>query len=131
MEGGRPLKIKLDENLSVQLKDMLGSLGHDVATASDEGLLSRPDDDVAAAAFAEGRMVFTLGCFTADIAFADMRRHPPGRHPGIVLFRPATFGPLAVSEFVLGTVKGASLEDLRGCVVVAEPGRIRVRRPEK
>ena len=58
-------------------------------------------------------------------------RHPPGRHPGIVLFRPATFGPLAVNEFVLGTVKGARLDDLRGCVAVAERGRIRVGRPEK
>ena len=40
------MKIKLDENLSRQLKDRLLLLGHDASTASEEGLLGKVDVDV-------------------------------------------------------------------------------------
>ena len=42
------MKLKLDENLSRHLKPVLTGLGHDVLTAADENLLSRPDTEVAA-----------------------------------------------------------------------------------
>ena len=77
------MKIKLDENLSRHLKPILVGFEHDVLTAADEGLLSRPDTEVAAASLKEGRMLFTL-----DLEFADLRKYPPGTHPGIILFRP-------------------------------------------
>jgi len=50
-------RLKLDENLSRHLKDGLARLGHDVQTVADEGLLSRPDHVVAAAANEEGRFL--------------------------------------------------------------------------
>ena len=37
------MKIKLDENLSRHLKALLKIEGHEVATASDEGLLGKSD----------------------------------------------------------------------------------------
>jgi hypothetical protein len=55
------VKLKLDENLSRHLKQALSSLQHDVATAAEQGLLSKPDTVVAAAANVEGRMLLTLG----------------------------------------------------------------------
>jgi predicted nuclease of predicted toxin-antitoxin system len=54
------VKIKLDENLSRHLKDALSQLGHDVATAVEEGLLGKVDTEVGAAAKGEDRMIFTL-----------------------------------------------------------------------
>jgi predicted nuclease of predicted toxin-antitoxin system len=120
------MKIKLDENLSRHLKSSLERLGHGVHTAGEEGLLSMPDVKVAAAASSEGRMLFTL-----DVEFADLRKYPPGGHPGIVLFRPESFGPRAVNEFIEAFVRDTDLEKLRGCVVVAEPSRIRVRVPRE
>jgi predicted nuclease of predicted toxin-antitoxin system len=88
------MRLKLDENLSRHLKPALADLGHDVLTAVDEGLLSRGDTEVAAESFKEGRMLFTL-----DVEFADLRKYPPGKHPGIVLFRPPSFGSLSVNRF--------------------------------
>ena len=44
------MNLKLDENLSRHLKPALISVGHDVLTAADEDLLSRPDVEVAASA---------------------------------------------------------------------------------
>jgi predicted nuclease of predicted toxin-antitoxin system len=73
------MKLKLDENLSRRLQPILQALSHDVTTAADEGLLSQPDTAVAAEAKREGRMLLTL-----DLEFGDLRKYPPGDHPGIV-----------------------------------------------
>ena len=94
------MKLKLDENLSRHLKPALTVLGHDTSTAADEGLLSRPDVEVAAGAAKEGRILLTL-----DVEFADLRKYPPGSHPGIILFRPMSLGPLSVNRFVESFVR--------------------------
>ena len=90
------MKIKLDENLSRYLKQDLIQCGHDVSTALDEGLLGKSDLEVASAAKTEDRFVFTL-----DVGFADIRKFPPGSHPGVVLFRPKSMGPKAMNDFVV------------------------------
>jgi predicted nuclease of predicted toxin-antitoxin system len=118
------MKLKLDENLSRYLKAPLAGLNHDVTTAADEGLLSRPDAEIAAAAKAEGRMLLTL-----DLDFANVLAYPHGSHAGIVLFRPATLGPLEVNRFVEAFVGRQDLAALVGCLAIVEPARVRVRRP--
>jgi predicted nuclease of predicted toxin-antitoxin system len=91
---------QVDENLYRHLKTPLIQAGHDTTTTADENLLGRPDTDIAAAANGEGRMVFTL-----DVAVVDLRRFRPGGHPGIVLFRPGSLGPMTVNRFVLEFVR--------------------------
>ena len=118
------MKIKLDENLSHHLKSSLVQRGHDVSTAGEEGLLGKLDTEVGAAAKAEERMVLTL-----DSDFADLRKFPPGTHPGVILFRPRSMGPLAVNWFVLKFIQEVDLVRLSKCLAVVEPGRVRVRRP--
>jgi predicted nuclease of predicted toxin-antitoxin system len=119
------MKLKLDENLSRHLKPILTALGHDVLTAADENLLSRPDTEVASAAFSEGRILLTL-----DVEFADLRKYPPGSHPGIILFRPLSMGPLSVNRLVGDFVRSTDLNRLAGCVAVVDPAQVRVRSPE-
>ncbi len=85
------MRIKLDENLSRHLRVLLEARQHDIRTAADEDLLSKPDQLIAKAARKEGRMVFSL-----DTDFADIRTYAPGSHPGIIVFRPRSFGPLTV-----------------------------------
>jgi predicted nuclease of predicted toxin-antitoxin system len=118
------VKIKLDENLSRHLKDLLSQLGHDAATALEEGLLGKIDMEIGAVAKSEDRMIFTL-----DLDFADLRKFPPGSHPGVVLFRPRSMGPLAVHQFILRFARQTRLEELARCLAIVEPHRIRVRRP--
>jgi predicted nuclease of predicted toxin-antitoxin system len=118
------MNLKLDENLSRHLKPKLAVLGHDALTAADEGLLSQPDTAIASAASREGRVLLTL-----DLEFANLRKHPPGSHPGVVLSRPRSFGPMAVNAFVEEFVRTTDLTGFAGCVVVVEPARVRVRRP--
>jgi predicted nuclease of predicted toxin-antitoxin system len=118
------VRIKLDENLSRHLKAALADEGHEASTAADEGLLGRDDVEVGAAAKLGGMMLFTL-----DLEFADLRKHAPADHPGVVLFRPRSLGPGTVNRFVLDFVRATDLADLAGCVAVVDPGRTRVRRP--
>lgn len=118
------MRIKLDENLSRHLKAPLVEAGHDAVPAAEQDLLGKSDAELGEAAKNEGRMVFTL-----DLEFADLRKFPPGSHPGVVLFRPRSMGPLAVNRFVLGFLSDTDLPRLAGCVVIVEPNRIRVRRP--
>ncbi|HSW09300.1 MAG TPA: DUF5615 family PIN-like protein [Bacillota bacterium] len=118
------MNLKLDENLSRRLRQSLSALGHNVTTAADEGLLAQPDATIAMAAKVEGRMLLTL-----DLEFGDLGKYPPGSHPGIILFRPRSFGPLAVNRFVDEFVRDTDLQLLKQCVVVVEPARVRVRRP--
>ena len=87
------MKLKLDENISRHLKSILNQKGHEARTAEDEGLLGKIDVEVGAIAKTEGRMLFTL-----DLEFANLRKFPPGSHPGVVLFRPQSMGPLTVNK---------------------------------
>jgi len=118
------MRLKLDENLSRHLKPELASLGHDVDTVADEGLLSQPDPVVGRAARDGGRVLFTL-----DVEFADLRKYPPGTHPGVVLFRPPRRSILATSAMVLNFAALLEQLDVNGCVVVVDNTRVRIRRP--
>jgi len=120
----RRMRLKLDENLSRHLKTELTAWQHDVETVADEGLLSQPDTIVAAAAQSEGRILLTI-----DLDFADLRKYPPGTHLGIIIFRPASYGPLTVNRFVGDFVRTNDLTELAGCLVIVDSSRIRVRRP--
>lgn len=118
------MKIKLDENLSRHLKESLQLEGYNVETVIDEGLQGTPDLEIGEIVKQEERMLFTL-----DVEFADLRKYPPGSHPGIILFRPRTMGPLIVNRFVMEFVRNNDLRQLTRCVVIVIPERVRVRFP--
>lgn len=120
------MKIKLDENLSGRVLHELRALGHDVESAQTEGIVGVDDVEVARVAASENRVLFTM-----DLEFADLRKHPPGQHPGIVLFRPFTRGPGAVIRFVLAFMRDVGVLPIQGAVVVVDPGRVRLRVPER
>ena len=54
------MKFKLDENLPVSFAAILTSVGHDVDTVIQEGLIGAPDRDVVAAATEAGRILISL-----------------------------------------------------------------------
>ena len=111
----------MDENLPRRLKEILASLRHDVARVEDEHLLAQRWRRLP-----EKRIEFW---FTLDVEFGDLRKHPPGTHPGVILFRPRGLGALSVSRFVGEFVRETDLPALAGCVVVVDRTRVRVRHP--
>lgn len=117
------MRLKLDENLPGIVTALLRDYGHDVATVADEGFGGSVDAVVAQAAANEGRMIVTL-----DRRFADIRRYPPGQHPGMLILQVRDQRPLLVETTLRALLEQHHLEDLAGCIVVAGFGAVRVRR---
>jgi predicted nuclease of predicted toxin-antitoxin system len=118
------LRIKLDENLPVEAAVVLRPLGHDVDTVDDEAMVGAADEDVLRAATAEGRLLITL-----DRGFADIRRHPPGTHAGVVVLRPSDQLAPTVIAALRDLVVAHPLEDMVGCNTIVRSGLVRIRRP--
>lgn len=121
------MRLKLDENVPRRLVEYLTQRGHDTDTVLDEQLGGQNDPTIVAAAAADDRCIFTL-----DRGLGDLRRYPPGTHSGIIIL-PAgqpSQETSAITDLVDRLLRDHDLGDLHGCVVVVEPDRIRVRRPE-
>jgi predicted nuclease of predicted toxin-antitoxin system len=65
------MKFKLDANIGVRGKQLLQAAGHDVATASEQGLGASPDAKLAGACATEQRVLVTL-----DTDFANPFVYP-------------------------------------------------------
>jgi len=118
------VKIKLDENLPVALRDVLSSHGHDVDTVLDEDLAGEPDDAVWQAAQKSGRLLVTQ-----DLDFSDTRIFAPGTHHGVLLVRLTKPGRRALFEHVSSVFEVEDVEAWHGCFVVTTDRKLRVRRP--
>jgi predicted nuclease of predicted toxin-antitoxin system len=116
------VKLKLDENLPVEIADDLRLAGHDVHTVFDEGLSGADDTVLMAAVQRESRAILTL-----DKGIANVQRYPPQDYAGIVLFRPPGAGRGVVLDFVRRRL-GSTLPLLvAGALVVVSERSIRVR----
>ncbi len=76
------MKFKIDENLPLEIKHLLNQVGHDALSVKDQGLIGRPDENLAAICVKEGRILVTC-----DLDFSDIRTYPPAKHPGIMVIR--------------------------------------------
>lgn len=117
------MKLKLDENIAASEKPRLPALGYDVDTVLDEGLRGKTDDNVWAAAQAEGRLLVTQ-----DLDFSDVRRFAPGTHAGLVLLRLPDAEQWRVGDFAVSTFTLVEARTWSGCFVVVTPAKIRVTR---
>lgn len=117
------MRIKVDEDLPSEIRDLLVAAGHDAATVVDQKLTGTPDERLWPLVQQERRCFFT-----ADKGFADTRKYPPGSHAGVVLFRlprESRAGYVRLAELLL---KEQNLDDIGGFVVVVAPDAIRIRR---
>jgi predicted nuclease of predicted toxin-antitoxin system len=120
------VRLKLDENLPHNLADELTRRGHDVDTVLDEQLGGRQDPVVVQAATDSDRMIFTL-----DRGVGDIRSFPPGSHAGVVVLRPVSQDPASILELVDRLLDAYELDEFSRCVVIVEPQRVRIRRPDE
>ena len=118
------MKIKLDENTTVELVPFLTNLGHDVHTTRDEGLTGKPDADIWSAAQSEQRLFITQ-----DMDFSDLRKYLPGTHQGILLLRLQLPSQQSIVARVTELFSKEDAETWIGCLIVATETRVRVVRP--
>jgi predicted nuclease of predicted toxin-antitoxin system len=117
------VKIKVDENVPQRVVGLLTGHGHDALTVTAQGLAGSDDSTVARAAAEEDRMLLTL-----DRGFGDIRRYPPGQHPGTLVVRVDDQRPSVVEATLRALLTDYDLDEMAGCTVIAQPGLVRVRR---
>jgi predicted nuclease of predicted toxin-antitoxin system len=115
--------VKLDENLGRAHVQLLQDAGYRADRVHDEGLSGAADAAVWERVCAEGRFFITL-----DTDFSDVRRYQPGTHPGILLIRARNRSRSAVAKVLARVIAEQSLENLRGCLAVADESFTRIRR---
>jgi predicted nuclease of predicted toxin-antitoxin system len=115
-------RFKTDENIPSVVVRALIDAGHDVMTVADQGLTGSDDASLAQICDEEGRIVVTL-----DRGFADPRyRTAPTRH-GVVVLRPATYGPGSCLALVRSLLPKLLEQDPTGALWIVSPDRIRIR----
>lgn len=119
------MTVKLDENMAQTHVEFLQQAGYNADRVTDEGLSGADDETVWEQVCAEERFFITL-----DLDFSDIRRFPPGTHPGILLLRSRNRSRQAVLEILSGVVQEQSLEKLKGCLVMADDIQTRIRRSQ-
>src|SRR6266481_9102159 len=118
------VRIKVDEDLPRQIADLLISHGHDAATVVGQGWQGVSDDVLWPRVQNERRWLIT-----ADKGFANLRRHPPGSHAGVILLRAQEESRRAYLELAAIALDRVKFDDLAGAVVVVTHRGVRIRRP--
>jgi predicted nuclease of predicted toxin-antitoxin system len=119
-----PFLVKLDENLGKAHLQLLRERGYEVDNVLGERLSGSADELLWSRVVADGRFLITL-----DLDFSDVRRFRPGTHPGILLVRARSTSSSVVLEVLRRVLAERPLEDLRGCLAVADEGVTRIRWP--
>src|SRR5947209_18541556 len=117
------MRIKLDENLGLDLVPTLEALGHDVEHVYGEGLSGHSDQEVWEAAQSEARFLVTQDVRFADAVFAA------GEHHGLLLVRLKRPGARAVAARVTLLFETEEVRSWSGCFVICTNSKVRVRRP--
>ena len=116
-------RVKIDEDLPRQIADLMAAWGHDAATVVGQGWQGTSDDDLWPRVQSERRWLIT-----ADKGFADLRRHPPGTHAGVILLRAQEESRRAYLELAAIALERLKLDEIPGAVVVVTYRGIRIRR---
>jgi predicted nuclease of predicted toxin-antitoxin system len=115
----------VDEDLPRSLATTLRAGGTFAEDVRDVGLRGSADDAVLAYAATHG-----LTLLTNDLDFGNLLHFPLGSHAGIVVLRlPHEWPAPRRSQFVAEAVSELPPDVDRGCLVIVEPGRMRLRRP--
>ena len=116
------MRVKLDENLPFQLKELFVDSGHNADTVLDEGMGGASDPEVLAAWLAEDRVLITQ-----DADFADIRAYPPREYPGIIVFRLANQTRDALMEVGSRLIYALGRSSPKGQLWIVEAVRVRMR----
>jgi predicted nuclease of predicted toxin-antitoxin system len=118
------LRFLVDNALSPLVAEGLREAGHDAAHVRDYGMAAEDDDAIFECAAKENRILIS-----ADTDFGTLLALREKKNPSVILFRRSTQRqPEGQIALLVSNVERLSADFERGCVVVFEGARIRVRR---
>ena len=116
------MKLKVDENLPIEVAEVLRQAGHDALTVHDQRLTGHADDEVAAICRAETRVLVTL-----DTDFTNIQRYPPADYRGLIVLRLGRQDKPYVLAMMTTVVKLLQSEPIDRQLWIVEDGRVRIR----
>lgn len=116
------MRLKLDENLPIELLADLRAAGHNAETVPEEGLTGSADHLVMQMVQSESAVLLTM-----DKGIANTQAYPPKRYAGIVLFRPRSSGRGTVLTFIRRHLPAILQSDLSGHLLVVSDRGMRIR----
>jgi predicted nuclease of predicted toxin-antitoxin system len=116
--------VKLDEALSPLVAQPLADQGYDVRTVRGQGWAGLKDEQLWP--LVQNEQVFFI---TLDKGFGDIRTRAPGTHAGVLVLRPDDERLHEFRALLESVLAHHTVESLSGCVAVATPRGLRVRRP--
>lgn len=116
------MKLLLDENLSPAHALRLRGAGHDAVSAIDLGLGGANDLAIRQVAMDGGRTLVTL-----DSDFGHILQFPPTGTPGVIWLRAWPPTEAAITALLDSVLLQLATISIAGKLVIAEPGRIRIR----
>ena len=118
------MQLLVDEDLPRSLVREFRQAGIVAQHVLDLGARGRSDNEILALAVSKDLILVT-----GDVGFANILRYPLDSHSGIVIAR---FPNELPTEITNGAIVRALLEltseEMRGSLVIIEPGRVRLRR---
>lgn len=118
------MRFLMDANMPQMLTTKLRGEGHDV----EEVLEWNPGtDDPSILQHAREQQRILI---TADLWFGNIRAHPVGSYPGLILIRPKTLRPQEMVELVAQGIDEFG-ERLSGKLIIVDRNRTRIRGPEQ
>lgn len=101
-------------------------MGLQAEDVRDVGLKGRSDDEVLTYAVAH-----EMAVLTADLHFSNLLRFPLGSHAGIGIARFPNETPNPVlNQAILEAMQALTDEEIRGALIIIEPGRVRLRQKD-
>lgn len=114
----------IDEDLHRSLGITLSQIGFSVFDIRDHGLRGKKDEEIFN--FAQKHRAVL---FSGDLGFSNILRFPLGMHYGICILRfPNEMPTKAINQEVKILLNKFSPQDYRGNLIIAAPGRLRIRR---
>ncbi|MBC7783252.1 MAG: DUF5615 family PIN-like protein [Burkholderiales bacterium] len=117
------MRIKIDEDLSENLKPSFLQAGYDVASVRDQGWSGLSDQDLWIKVQAEQEFLVT-----ADVGFSDIRVYAPGTHNGILVLRSRDQLISSFITLVESVLSIYALNEHVGHLIIASDQGIRVRK---
>lgn len=106
------IRIKVDEELPIEVARRLNDAGHDALSVLDQKMGGASEEAIAGICRGESRILITL-----DGCFSDIRAYPPKENPGFIVFRLRRMNKAFVLDMV-GRVMEALVGQLLGTVQI-------------